>query len=129
MGTDWALEPRPEGPLASRSRPFDADPRPASGGAALERSTRRRLTQRRQVNSECLRAVNPDSVRSISASLWRLLGAALVAVGCAILVVDVPRLDVVLLEVTHSHGLHFSDFLGTMVVIAGISVLWVAPRR
>lgn len=68
-------------------------------------------------------------MRTISGSLWRLLGAALVAIGCLILVVDVPKLDVVLLEVSNNHGLHFSDVLGTVVVITGIGVLWVTPRR
>jgi uncharacterized protein YjeT (DUF2065 family) len=68
-------------------------------------------------------------VRTISARLWRLLGAGLVAVGCVILEVDVPGLDVVLLSVNQGHGLHFSDALGTVLVITGIGVLWVAPRR
>ena len=64
-----------------------------------------------------------------SATLQRLLGAALVAVGCAVLVVDVSSFDAVVLSVSKSHGLHLSDLLGGVAVVLGVAVLWIAPPR
>jgi len=64
-----------------------------------------------------------------SAWLHRLLGAALIAFGCAILVIDVDGLDVVVLSLTHSRGLHLSDAVGAAMVVAGIAALWAAPSR
>ena len=61
--------------------------------------------------------------------LLRLLGAVLIALGCAILVIDVDGLDVVVLSLTHRRGLHLSDAAGAAVVIAGIAALWAAPPR
>ncbi|MEP6909975.1 MAG: hypothetical protein ABI896_06025 [Actinomycetota bacterium] len=63
------------------------------------------------------------------AMVQRLLGAALVIVGCLILVVDATRLDVVVLSLTRKHGLHLSDLLGTAAVAAGVAILWTAPPR
>jgi hypothetical protein len=64
-----------------------------------------------------------------SATLQGLLGAALVAVGCAVLVVDVSSFDAVVLSVSKSHGLHLSDLLGGAAVVLGVAVLWIAPPR
>jgi hypothetical protein len=59
----------------------------------------------------------------------RLTGLLLIAVGCFILVVDVPYLDIVIWSVTSSEGLHLSDVLGAAAVVAGITALWLAPAR
>ena len=63
------------------------------------------------------------------ALLQRLLGATLILVGCAIMVIDVPHLDVVVWSVTHSEGLHFSDLIGGAAVVGGIVGLWMASPR
>ena len=50
--------------------------------------------------------------------------------GCAIMVVEVvPAIDTVSLPVTHGHGIHLTDCLGGVVVLAGIAALWTAPPR
>jgi hypothetical protein len=59
----------------------------------------------------------------------RLIGLLLIAVGCFILVVDVPYLDVVIWSFRSSEGLHLSDVLGAAAVVAGIAALWFAPAR
>jgi hypothetical protein len=61
--------------------------------------------------------------------MQRWFGALLVILGCAIMVVEVPAIDKVWLPVTPSHGIHLSDFLGGVVVLAGIAVLWTVPPR
>jgi uncharacterized protein YjeT (DUF2065 family) len=61
--------------------------------------------------------------------LQRILGAVLVAVGCAVLVVDVGTFDAVVLSVTKAHGLHLSDLVGGAMVVVGVGVLWTAPAR
>ena len=61
--------------------------------------------------------------------MQRSLGALLVVLGCAIMVVQVRAIDTVWLPLTNSHGIHLSDFLGGVVVLAGIAALWTAPRR
>jgi hypothetical protein len=63
------------------------------------------------------------------AFLQRLLGATFILVGCAIMVIDVPHLDVVVWSVTHSEGLHLSDLIGGAAVVAGIVTLWMATPR
>jgi hypothetical protein len=65
----------------------------------------------------------------LSPRLLRILGAALVAAGCAILVVDVSRFDAVVLSVSKAHGVHVSDLLGGAAVVLGVAVLWAAPPR
>jgi hypothetical protein len=61
--------------------------------------------------------------------MQRSLGALLIILGCAIMVVQVRTIDAVSLPVTNSHGIHLSDFLGGVVVLAGIAALWTAPPR
>jgi hypothetical protein len=58
-----------------------------------------------------------------------LLGAALVVLGCVILIVDLSFDDVVVLSVSSGHGIHLSDLTGGAFVIAGIAALWRAPLR
>jgi hypothetical protein len=57
----------------------------------------------------------------------RPLGALLIVLGCLILVWDVTSLDIVVLSVSSSHGIHVSDLIGAAFVAAGIAVLWTAP--
>jgi hypothetical protein len=59
----------------------------------------------------------------------RLVGAAFIIVGCAIMVIDVPHLDVVVWSVTSTEGLHLSDLIGGAAVIAAIVTLWTAAPR
>jgi hypothetical protein len=59
----------------------------------------------------------------------RPLGAVLVVLGCVILIVDVPSIDVVVLSVSHSHGIHLSDLIGGAAIVAGIAARWTAPPR
>lgn len=68
-------------------------------------------------------------MRMSSARLQRVLGVVLVAVGCAILVVDVSEFDVVVLSVSKTHGLHLSDLIGGAAVVVGVVALWTAPPR
>lgn len=63
------------------------------------------------------------------ALLQRLLGATFIVVGCAIMVIDVPHLDVVVWSVASSEGLHLSDLIGGAAVVAGIVTLWMATPR
>ena len=63
------------------------------------------------------------------ALLQRLLGVTLILVGCAIMVIDVPDLDVVVWSVSHSEGLHLSDLIGGAAVVGGIVGLWMAAPR
>jgi hypothetical protein len=63
------------------------------------------------------------------ALLQRLLGATFILVGCAIMVIDAPHLDVVVWSVNHSEGLHLSDLIGGAAVVAGIVTLWMATPR
>ena len=63
------------------------------------------------------------------ALLQRLLGVTLILVGCAIMVIDVPDLDVVVWSVSHSEGLHLSDLIGGAAVVGGLVGLWMAAPR
>ena len=63
------------------------------------------------------------------ALLQRLLGATLIFVGCAIMVIDVSHLDVVVWSATSKEGLHVSDLIGGAAVVAGIVTLWMATPR
>jgi hypothetical protein len=63
------------------------------------------------------------------ALLQRLLGATFILVGCAIMVIDVPHLDVVVWSVASDEGLHLSDLIGAAAVVAGIVTLWMAAPR
>lgn len=45
-----------------------------------------------------------------------------------VLAVDLDRGDVVVLELTASHGLHVSDGLGLVAILAGVGLLLVACR-
>ena len=63
------------------------------------------------------------------ALLQRLLGATLILVGCAIMVIDVPHLDVVVWSVASNEGLHLSDLIGGAAVVGGIVRLWMAAPR
>jgi len=61
--------------------------------------------------------------------MQRLLGALLVTLGCGIMVVEVRTIDTAVLPIAHGHGIHLSDFLGGIAVLAGIAALWTAPPR
>ena len=61
--------------------------------------------------------------------MQRVFGALLVTLGCAIMVVELRAIDTAVLPVAHGHGIHLSDFLGGIVVLAGIATLWTAPPR
>jgi hypothetical protein len=61
--------------------------------------------------------------------MQRWFGALLVILGIAIMVVEVPAIDTAWLPVTQSRGIHLSDFLGGVVVLAGIAALWTAPPQ
>jgi hypothetical protein len=61
--------------------------------------------------------------------MQRLLGALFIVLGCVILVWDVSSLDIVVLSVSSSHGIHLSDVIGAAFVAAGIAILWTAPNR
>jgi hypothetical protein len=63
------------------------------------------------------------------ALIQRLVGATFVVVGCAIMVIDVPHLDVVVWSVTSKEGLHLSDLIGGAAVVAGIVTMWMAAPR
>jgi hypothetical protein len=58
----------------------------------------------------------------------RPLGALLIVLGCVILVWDVTSLDTVVLSVSSTHGIHFSDLIGAAFVAAGIAILWTAAK-
>lgn len=58
----------------------------------------------------------------------RWLGTLLALVGAIILAVDVDRGDVVVLELTASHGLHVSDGLGLVAILVGVGLLLLASR-
>jgi hypothetical protein len=58
----------------------------------------------------------------------RWVGALLALGGAMVLAVDLGRGDVVVLELTASHGLHVSDGLGLVAVLAGIALLLKAGR-
>jgi hypothetical protein len=61
--------------------------------------------------------------------MQRWFGALLITLGCAIMVIEMPTIDGVVLTVAHGHGVHLSDFLGGLVVVAGIAALWTAPPQ
>jgi hypothetical protein len=55
----------------------------------------------------------------------RLLGTALILGGCLVLIVQVPRLeDVVVFSLRRGRGVHLSDVFGLAIVIAGVAMLW-----
>lgn len=59
----------------------------------------------------------------------RWLGTLLALGGAMVLAVDLDRGDVVVLELSASHGLHVSDGLGVVAILAGIALLLIAGRR
>jgi hypothetical protein len=59
----------------------------------------------------------------------RLLGAFLIVLGCAILVVEIPSIDAVVWSFSSGEGVHLSDLFGAAVVFVGIVALWTAPPR
>jgi hypothetical protein len=58
----------------------------------------------------------------------RWLGAGLILVGCVIIAIDVYPIDVVVVGLAPSHGIHASDLIGTGIAVAGIAVLWRRRR-
>jgi hypothetical protein len=52
------------------------------------------------------------------------LGVALVLIGLAVIAVDVPGLDVVVLTLSPGTGLHLSDALGGLCVAVGTVFVW-----
>ena len=53
----------------------------------------------------------------------RLLGSALILGGSLVLIVEIRPLNEVLAG-ARGHGIHLSDLLGLMIVVAGIAVMW-----
>ena len=61
--------------------------------------------------------------------MQRSVGTFLVILGCAILVVEIPPVEHDTIPLWHSHGIHLTDIIGGLVVLAGIAALWTAPPR
>ncbi|MGL6278014.1 MAG: hypothetical protein ACRC50_00470 [Gaiella sp.] len=55
--------------------------------------------------------------------MLRILGTLLALSGALVLAIDLDRGDVVVLELTASHGVHVSDVLGLVAVLAGVGLL------
>jgi hypothetical protein len=47
-----------------------------------------------------------------------------VIIGFAVLVIDMPRLDVNVLALTASHGVELTDLIGAAALLAGVILLW-----
>lgn len=75
---------------------------------------------------ERLRASGSDVYR---AGMTRLLGVLLALGGAIVLAVDLDRGDMVVLTVAASHGLHVSDVLGLVAVLAGVVLLLLDRPR
>jgi hypothetical protein len=55
----------------------------------------------------------------------RPLAAALILVGCLVLIVEIQSLDTeVIATVWWGRGVHLSDVIGLLIVVAGIAVMW-----
>jgi hypothetical protein len=54
----------------------------------------------------------------------RWLGASFVILGFAVLVIDLPHLDVTVLTLTSGHGVELSDLIGAAALLAGVMTLW-----
>jgi hypothetical protein len=54
----------------------------------------------------------------------RLLGSALILAGCLVLIVEIRSLDNVVATLSWNRGIHLSDVLGLLIVLAGIAVIW-----
>jgi hypothetical protein len=52
------------------------------------------------------------------------LGTSFVILGFAVLVVNVPYLDVTVLTLTPRHGIELSDVIGAAALLAGVIMLW-----
>jgi hypothetical protein len=54
----------------------------------------------------------------------RWLGASFVILGFAVLVIDVPYLDVTVLTLTSRHGVELTDLIGAAALLVGVLMLW-----
>ena len=54
----------------------------------------------------------------------RWLGASFVIIGFAILVIDMPYLDVSVLTLAPRHGVELTDVFGGIALLAGVIMLW-----
>jgi hypothetical protein len=54
----------------------------------------------------------------------RWFGASFVVLGFAVLVIDVPYLDVTVLSLTSMHGVELTDLIGAAALLVGIIALW-----
>jgi hypothetical protein len=52
------------------------------------------------------------------------LGTSFVILGFAVLVIDVPYLDVTVLTLTPGHGVRLSDLIGAAALLSGVVTLW-----
>jgi hypothetical protein len=55
--------------------------------------------------------------------LKRLLGSTLILGGCLVLIVEIRSLDEVIAG-ARGRGVHVSDLLGLLIVMASIALLW-----
>ncbi len=60
--------------------------------------------------------------------MLRLLGTVLVLVGFALAALDHESWDFVVVTLSTSHGLHVTDFVGSVLLVAGLGLLWHAAR-
>jgi uncharacterized membrane protein len=60
--------------------------------------------------------------------MTRWIGAALVLAGALVLAFDLDRGDAVVVDLSASHGVHVSDGLGLILVLAGLVLLLLRPR-
>jgi hypothetical protein len=57
------------------------------------------------------------------------VGAAVVFFGAVLMAFDPLRWDIVILSLPRHHGIHLTDFVGVVLVMLGVAVLWRAPRE
>ena len=51
-------------------------------------------------------------------------GIIFILLGCLVLVLNIRPLNDVIISVRASHGVHISDFTGSVVVVVGICLVW-----
>jgi hypothetical protein len=62
-------------------------------------------------------------------ALGKLIGAAVIVVGSALIGFNPNRWDVVILTLPRGgHGIHLRDVVGMMFIALGIALLWRAPQ-
>ena len=56
----------------------------------------------------------------------RLVGVALILGGCFVLIVEIRIFDKVIASLSWSRGVHVSDLVGLLLVLAGTTLIWRA---